>query len=40
DQEAIVILRNAATNLPGPGWGVGEAATFDPREFVCFGVQI
>lgn len=34
NEEALVILGNAVANLSGTAWGIGEAATFDPREFV------
>jgi hypothetical protein len=34
NEEAIVMLRNAVANLSGAAWGAGEAATFEPREFV------
>jgi hypothetical protein len=34
NQEAIPILGNAAERLSGVAWGMGEAAGFDPKEFV------
>jgi hypothetical protein len=36
DQTAIGVLRIAAAKFPGAAWGVGEAATFDAREFVLY----
>lgn len=32
--EAVAVLRDAVANLRLAAWGSGEAATFDPREFV------
>jgi hypothetical protein len=34
NEEAITVLANAVAKMRLAAWGSGEAATFDPREFV------
>ena len=35
NEEVILILENAAKKLSEVAWGMGEAASFDPKEFVA-----